>query len=443
MLFFSLLISLGMICCEADHEIFFGEWTSPPDPSVTMPINGRPLVLYVPIHVDDSLVITNSLSLYVWFLKMLASCLMIVDLGQCSKFLSILIVHDHPNCCLWLSSHVYIAELLEEWNLKNCQPASTPFPTKLPDSSTPSNALPNVADVDLVPEYQCLVGCLLYLAIVSHPDLSYYTMWLGQFNASPTRSHFLAAKHVLRYLAGTQKLSLGLGAPSSNTPISLSGFMQNVGCSDANWASDTTDHKSISRYSFYFEGSLVSWSAVKQKSISLSSTRAEYYAMTHTFKEAIWLCSFLQFQLSQLDQNILISDIISCNIIYQMALFRLPGYLLKTCLLISLLRLFLFLHFLTITMFLAVMFHITDPTPSLSPPEMLCRHIVDHQTLPVVRSLFPSRQFLSRPKSSSTLPYAKSPLPYPSALHLSMDSVQPIHHYSASRIMVIHRTDTI
>ena len=159
----------------------------------------------------------------------------------------------------------------------------------------PSNTLPDISDVDLVPKYPCLVGCLLYLAIASCPDLSCYTMWLGQFNASPTHSHFLAAKHVLCYLVGTQKLSLGLGAPSSNVPVSLSGFMQNVGCSNMDWVSDASDQKSISGYSFYFEGSLVSWSTVKQKSIALSSTEAEYYAMTHAFKEALWLHSFLIF----------------------------------------------------------------------------------------------------------------------------------------------------
>ena len=88
------------------------------------------------------------------------------------------------------------------------------------------------------------------------------------------------------------------------------------------------------------------------------------------------------------------------------------------------------------------MFRITDPTLSLSPPKTLCRCIVDHQTLPVVCSLFPSGQFPSRPEPSGTLPYAKSPLPYPSALHLSMDSVQHMHHYSASWITVTHGADT-
>ena len=140
MLFLSLLLSLGMVHCEADHGIFFGEWTSPPDSSVHMPVNGSPLVLYAPIHVDDGLAITNSPSLYAWFLKTLANCLMIVDLGQCAKFLSILIIHDRPNHHLWLSSHVYIAELLEEWNLTDCRPASVrghphyPIPITKPDN---------------------------------------------------------------------------------------------------------------------------------------------------------------------------------------------------------------------------------------------------------------------------------------------------------------------
>ena len=191
--YLSLLLSLGMVRCNANHGVFFGKWTSPPDSSVDMPVNGTPLVLYVPIHVDDGPAITNSPSLYAWFLRTLAHHLMIIDLGQCAKFLNILIICDQPGCHLWLSSHVYIAELLKEWNLMTCCPASTPFPTKLPDSSSPPNALPDISDVDLVPKYQCLVGCLLYLAIASRLDLPYYTMWLGQFNASPSCTHFLIA----------------------------------------------------------------------------------------------------------------------------------------------------------------------------------------------------------------------------------------------------------
>ena len=86
--------------------MFIGEWSSPPDPSIVMPSSG-PLVLYVPLHVDDSLGITNSPLLYAWFLKVLLRRLHIIDLGPCSKFLSILIIHDRPQHRIWLSSHVY------------------------------------------------------------------------------------------------------------------------------------------------------------------------------------------------------------------------------------------------------------------------------------------------------------------------------------------------
>ena len=64
MLLLELLLDLGMIRCEVDHRVFFGRWVSPPDSSVSMPLDGLPLVLYVPLHVDDGLAITNSSPLY-------------------------------------------------------------------------------------------------------------------------------------------------------------------------------------------------------------------------------------------------------------------------------------------------------------------------------------------------------------------------------------------
>ena len=43
-LLMSLILGLGLIWCEVDHGIFFGEWSSSPDPSIPMPLNGDPLV---------------------------------------------------------------------------------------------------------------------------------------------------------------------------------------------------------------------------------------------------------------------------------------------------------------------------------------------------------------------------------------------------------------
>ena len=288
MLFFNLLVGLGLSCCPVDHGVFYGEWTSPPDSSIPMPLDNMPLLLFVPIHVDDGLAVTNSTPLYKWFLASLSKRLHIVDLGVCAKFLSMLIIRDRPSRKLWLSSHLYVADLLAEWNLSQCKTAQVP----LPSISSKSNLLDPVPDDDLLPTYQCLVGCLMYLAVTTRPDIAFAAMWLGQYSSKPTRHHFLTAKHVLRYLAGTPTLCLSFGSPSL-LPDVLQGFMKVLGCADADWASDSQDRQSISGYCFFFNGSLVSWSSVKQRVIALSSTEAEYYAMTHALKEGIWMRLFL------------------------------------------------------------------------------------------------------------------------------------------------------
>ena len=111
---------------------------------------------------------------------------------QRSKFLSILIIHDRPNRQLWLSSHVYVSELLDEWYLSSCKPASTPFSSSILDlPPAPSNSLPDISDMDLLLKYQWLVGCLLYLAVATRPNIAFYVMWLGQFNAKPLVPIFL------------------------------------------------------------------------------------------------------------------------------------------------------------------------------------------------------------------------------------------------------------
>src|SRR5271163_5314223 len=118
-------------------------------------------------------------------------------------------------------------------------------------------------------------------------------MALGQFNANPTCAHLVAGKHVLRYIAGTLDLSLEFNFDGGAVPATVGGFIRNCAVSDADWASDESDWRSISGYCFYFFNSLVSWSAVKQKTVSLSSTEAEYYSMTHAIKEALWIRLFL------------------------------------------------------------------------------------------------------------------------------------------------------
>jgi hypothetical protein len=224
-----------------------------------------------------------------WIISELQKSLEIIDMGPASLYLGIRITRNRPRRRLWLSQKSYCVDLLRTWNLSNCTVAATPMTLK-PYLADPSpNSLPDVKDDDVRPLFQKLVGSLIYLAICTRPDISYAAMSLGQFNANPTRGHLLAAKRVLRYLAGTLDLALEFHFDGGVVPATLAGFTRGCVVSDADWASDESDRRSISGYCYYFLNSLVSWSATKQKSISLSSTEAEYYSLTHALKEAIWI----------------------------------------------------------------------------------------------------------------------------------------------------------
>ncbi len=78
-----------------------------------------------------------------------------------------------------------------------------------------------------------------------------------------------------------------------SVPEPVRPYVDACGLSDADWASDVVDRKSISGYCFYYLGCVVSWTSSKQKAVSVSSTESEYYAMSHTMQEGLWMCIFL------------------------------------------------------------------------------------------------------------------------------------------------------
>jgi hypothetical protein len=83
---------------------------------------------------------------------------------------------------------------------------------------------------------------------------------------------------------------------TSNTSIVFkrTGNRQLMGYSDADWATDIGDRKSITGSVFILAGGPISWTSKKQTSISHSSTAAEYTALSHAAREAFWLSTMLR-----------------------------------------------------------------------------------------------------------------------------------------------------
>jgi hypothetical protein len=59
--------------------------------------------------------------------------------------------------------------------------------------------------------------------------------------------------------------------------------------SDATWASDLADRRSITGYCIFLGGSPIAWNSKWQTTISRSSTKAELGALATATAEIIWL----------------------------------------------------------------------------------------------------------------------------------------------------------
>ena len=62
-----------------------------------------------------------------------------------------------------------------------------------------------------------------------------------------------------------------------------------IGYTDTSWACDPDDYSSTSGYVFKLGDTTISWNSKKQSTIASSSTEAEYMAMSHCTKQALWL----------------------------------------------------------------------------------------------------------------------------------------------------------
>jgi hypothetical protein len=121
---------------------------------------------------------------------------------------------------------------------------------------------------------------------------------LSQFNTNFGEQHWRAAKRVLRYLRNTE--NLGLMFKKSGQEL--------VGYTDADWGGSVDDRRSYTGYVFNFANAAVSWESRKQRTVAMSSTEAEYMALSESTKEAIHLRRFLSEVLDQPSTTIIFND---------------------------------------------------------------------------------------------------------------------------------------
>nr|GEV49033.1 retrovirus-related Pol polyprotein from transposon TNT 1-94 [Tanacetum cinerariifolium] len=118
----------------------------------------------------------------------------------------------------------------------------------------------------------------------SRPDLVFAVCMCARYQASPTKKHIEALKRVFRYLRGT--INWGLWY-LKYTAMALTAYADtdHAGCQDT--------RRSTSGSAQFLGDKLVSWSSKKQKSTAISTTEAEYIAMSGCCAQILWMRSQL------------------------------------------------------------------------------------------------------------------------------------------------------
>jgi hypothetical protein len=213
------------------------------------------------IHIDDLLMAVSSLLEASSFKAELSSIWEIKDLGEAKFCVGVAIEGDLTDHHIYLSQTALIDKILEQFNMIDCNPVSTPMESGLVLSHHSNITLMAEQEQELQDlPYRQLVGLLMYLAIATRPDIAFAIGKLSQFLAFYNFMHWLAAKRVLHYLKGTCTLRLKL---SSTVLARISGF------SDASHACCPDTGRSI-RADYFSLGNtgMISWASRKQKTVT-------------------------------------------------------------------------------------------------------------------------------------------------------------------------------
>jgi hypothetical protein len=147
---------------------------------------------------------------------------------------------------------------------------------------------------DLDFNYRSTVGKLNYLAQTTRPDIVYGTYQIAKYSSDPRQSHGETILNSVCYLKKTLDLGLKF-KPDPKKGFECycdTGFSGNWNKALAPTVPSTA--KSQSGWIIFYAGCPVSWASKLQSQVALSTTKAEYIAMSQSLRDVIPVVNLLR-----------------------------------------------------------------------------------------------------------------------------------------------------
>ncbi|SGZ34054.1 BQ5605_C079g12960 [Microbotryum silenes-dioicae] len=215
---------------------------------------------YIALYVDDLLIVSPHLDEIERVICGLEQRYGVKRLGPAEYILGIQI-RRLDDGSIALSQERYIMDVLARFHFDTTTRGTTvPMTPGLSLTAIPGQGTERIRSW-----YLQAIGSLLYISLGTRPDIAFAVSYLSRFANNPGRRHWIAVKHVLRYLRATYRDELLY----ARGPAKVTGV---VGYSDANWGAcvDTS----------------ISTMGYRQTRVADSTTDAEYLALSHAGKES-------------------------------------------------------------------------------------------------------------------------------------------------------------
>ena len=247
-------------------------------------------ICFIAIYVDDNLLVGHPKAIDDVIDKLRQKGLTLTVEGDLHDYLSCHIVFSPDRTSAWLGQPHLTSKLREKFGdeVKGLPVYLTP--------GTPNRHIVREENVELrLPKakqtrYRSGVGMLLYFVKHSRPDISNTVRELSKVLDFANELAYREMLRCIKFVLDSEDLGLKI-AP---TRCGKSEAWQIVCFTDSDYAGDPQTRRSVTGYIIYVMGVPVIWRSKSQKCVTLSSSEAEWYALSEAVKEVIFVLHLLE-----------------------------------------------------------------------------------------------------------------------------------------------------
>ena len=121
---------------------------------------------------------------------------------------------DDADGSVTLCQRRYVDDILKRFGMNDCNTVTSPV-----DMS--SRLVSSDAATKVDAPFREAVGALMHLTTATRPDIAFFVGYVSRFMENPQEEHWVAVKHILRYLPGTKTHAISQAARPTSVDIRM------------------------------------------------------------------------------------------------------------------------------------------------------------------------------------------------------------------------------